>query len=681
MIKYVFVLLFLVQLVLSQGTPEERAKDLVKKMTLNEKISMVHGHSSPYAGHTTPIERIKVPSTYLEDGPQGVADGVKLVTCFPSALTIVASWDEDLMRQYGTALGKEQRLKGTNVMLGPMVNIARVAFGGRNFESFGEDPHLAAKLVVPYIQGVQSQGVIATVKHWVLNNQEFNRTSTSVNIDERTQFEIYYPPFKAAVDAGVGAVMCSYNRINSTYACENDDILNRDLKGRMGFKGWVMSDWGATHSTQQAANSGLDQQMPDETFFGEELKKAIDSGKVLASRLDDMVVRILTAMFAVGIFDTPQTGNITADVRSKEHADLARKLSEQSTVLLKNDKNILPLNADTVKSIAVIGIDGGDKTLVAGEGSGHVIPSYIVSPYNGIKSRAVKANVTYNDGSSLDQAARLAKSVNVAIVFVSTTSSEGFDRPSLNFYNDQDQLVKTIAMAQPNTIVVAHVPGSTLMPWSNLVKAIVCAFIPGQESGNAIASILFGDVNPSAKLPLTFPISDSQLPIAGNKKQYPGIDNQVDYSEKLLVGYRWYMATKNVPLFSFGHGLSYTTFQYSNLQVLASQCGGHVRILFNLKNTGSIAGAEVGQLYLNFPESAGEPPLVLRGFKKVFLNPGEQQTVEFTSLEEKKDLSIWDVTSGDWIVINGTYHVSVGSSSSDLRLFGAFLIGSGNCKR
>jgi beta-glucosidase len=529
---------------------------------------------------------------------------------------------------------------------------------------------LASKLVVPYIEGVQSQGVMATVKHWVLNNQEYNRSSISASADERTSFEIYYPPFRAAVDAGVYAVMCSYNKVNGTYACENDAALNRDLKQRMGFKGLVMSDWGATHSTELAANSGLDMEQPDAKYFGDTLKQAVTSGKVPTNRLDDMIKRILVPMFQVGIFDNPRTGNATKDAQSEEHVKLAKQLSEASTVLLQNN-GILPLNADTIKKIAVIGMDAGPQTIVAGRGSGHVIPPYTVTPLKGITNRVPKAQVTYSDGQSLQDAARTAKDADVAIVFIATDSGEGKDRADLTFGN-QDQLVQTIAMAQPNTIVVAHAPGSVLMPWSANVKAILCAFLPGQESGNAIASVLFGDVNPSARLPLTFPASATQLPLK-TREQYPGVNGVATYTEKLLVGYRWYDDQKEIPRFAFGHGLSYTNFVYSNLEVLASQCGGHVRVLVNITNTGKVSGAEIAQLYLGYPKEAGEPPQVLRGFKKVVLKPGESQRIEFDSLEQEKDLSIWDVVESQWKIIKGTWKVFVGASSRDIRAESGFI--------
>jgi len=334
-------------------TPRQRAEKLLKQMSLNEKLAMVHGFDGPYVGNVNANTRLNIPQLTLEDGPQGVADGVKLVTCWPSALTVVASWDLDLNYAYGEAMAAEQRLKGTNIMLGPMINIARVPMGGRNFESYGEDPYLASQMVAVSVQGIQSQGILACAKHYVDNNQEHDRFTVSENVPERAQWEIYYPGFISAVNAGVGSIMCAYNKINNTYACENNQTLNADLKGKMGFQGFVMSDWGATHSTIAAANNGLDMQMPDDSFFGENLLLSIQNGSVPVSRLNDMVVRILTPLFAIGVIDNPPIGNLSVDVRSEDHNLLARKLSAAGTVLLKNENNILPI-ADSVTTIAVI---------------------------------------------------------------------------------------------------------------------------------------------------------------------------------------------------------------------------------------------------------------------------------------------------------------------------------------
>jgi len=648
-----------------KDTPRQRAEAMLAKMNTTEKFLMIHGSPGRYVGNVPAIPRLGIPTLTLEDGPQGVADGVSKVTAWPSALTVMASWDRTMMYNYAAAMGKEQRGKGTNIMLGPMVNIARIPMGGRNFESFGEDPYLASQMVTHSITGIQSQNIMATVKHFIDNNQEYHRTTVSANIDERTQYEIYYPAFKAAIDAGVCAVMCSYNKINSTWACENEVSLTTDLKTTMGFQGFVMSDWGATHSTAKAANAGLDMQMPDASYFGTALQKAVSSGAVQMSRIDDMVVRILTSMYACGLFDHPRTGNIDADVQSPEHVTLARTLSEAGTVLLKNG-GILPLDMTKIKSIAVIGDDGNANPIATGGGSGKVRLPYLVTPLTGITKRAGSAaTVTYASSSSITSAVNMAKAADVAIVFGATTSHEGADRSSLDLDGNTNDLIAAVAAAQENTVVVLHNPGAVVMPWVDKVSSIVTAFMPGQEDGNAIASILFGDVNPSGKLPLTFTTSEKLIP-TNTTKQYPGINDQGAYSEKLLVGYRWYDANKIDPLFPFGHGLSYTTFKYDNLVVNKYQ------VSCQITNSGDVAGSEVVQLYLAFPSSAGEPPLQLKGFEKVSLAKGASTTVTFTL--SNPDFSIWDSSIHGWKLVTGSFFAHIGSSSRDIRLAGAITV-------
>jgi len=673
-----FLLLSLVSLALAQpwmdkvASPGERAQLLLDQMTLDEKLSMVHGYGGPYVGNVPALPRLKIPALRLEDGPQGVADGVKLTTCWPSALTVVATWDVDRMLEWGQAMGAEQRIKGTNIALGPMVNIARVPEDGRNFESMGEDPHLSSRMAVHVIKGVQSQGVMGCVKHWAANNQEYHRTSVSANVDKRTLHEIYFPAFKAAIlEAGVGSVMCSYNRVNSTYACENEYTLNTVMKQMWGYKGFVMSDWGATHSTVPAANNGLDMQMPDASYFGAALAAAVQSGKVSKARVDDMVLRILTSMFAVGIFDEPQTGALGDDSRSVAHNILARRIAAEATVLLQNKNGLLPLNITSGKwkKIAVIGDDGRDKPVYAGGGSGHVDASYVITPYQGIVTRVEKnANVTYAPSNPLSNVQKVAQEADVAIVFVEAWSSEGMDRTNLDLPNNQDALVAAVAKVQKNTIVVIHSPGAVTMPWASSVDSILAALMPGQEDGNAIARVLFGDVNPSARLPVTFPVTSAQTPLK-TPEQYPGVNDQEYYSEKLLVGYRWYDAVSQTPLFPFGHGLSYTTFSYANLSVREE--GFAVVVEFDISNDGKVKGSEVPQLYLGFPSSAGEPPQQLKGFKKVKdLAPGEVAHVHFELKEA--DLSIFNENTESWQAVTGLFTVHVGASSRDIRLMGQF---------
>ncbi|KAH3762986.1 glycoside hydrolase superfamily [Pelomyxa schiedti] len=662
------VLTLLLAALVATDTPAERAQALLDQMTLDQKLSMVHGVGGDYVGNTVEIGSLSIPSLHLEDGPQGVGDQTEQTTCWPSALTVTASWDADLFYQFGAAMSSEQRIKGSNVMLGPMTNIARVPVGGRNFESTGEDPTLASVYAAQSVKGIQSQGVIACSKHVADNNQEFERKLESSHVDERTQYEIYYPHFKAAIDAGVGSLMCSYNKVNDTWACENDHLLNGDMKATLGFQGFVVSDWGAVHSTVESALGGLDLEMPDDQYFGTALAEAVASGEVSEACIDDKVLRILTSMFAVGLFDNPQTGNRSVDSTSTEHNTLARDLSAAGTVLLKNSNKLLPLDAENLKKIAVIGRQGHDVPLISGYGSGHVRTPYIITPYDGIVERATGVNVTYTDGTIEFEAVQAAKDADVAIVVVGAESTEGVDRLTLalgELGNSEDDLISAVANAQPNTIVVINSPGAVLMPWESLVPSIVERFFPGQEDGHALSQILFGDVNPSGKLPLTFPMTDDQNPLQ-TKEQYPGVDRIVTYSEGLLVGYRWYDAQNETPLYPFGHGLSYTSFDYST--IYASSVG----VKFVLKNTGSVAGAEVAQLYLGYPPEAGEPPKVLRGFNKVLLSPGESSSVYFEL--SSQDFSIWDVESHMFIQVHGTFTAYVGSSSRDIRLQTTFTV-------
>lgn len=684
--------------------------------------------------------RLGIPPLHLEDGPQGVADGVPQVTAYPSALSVTASWDEELMALYGSAMGTEQRIKGSNIMLGPMVNLARVPQGGRNFESMGEDPHLAGRMAAAVVTGIQSTGVMGCVKHFVDNNQEQDRGSVSANIDERTQHELYYPAFNAAVQAGVASVMCSYNKVNNVYACENNDTLTTGLKEGMGYEGFVMSDWGGTHSTVQAALAGLDMEMPDGGFFGPALAQAVVQGTVPQARLDDMVLRILTSMFAVGIMDTPQTGNLSADATSSDRSALARTLAAAGTVLLQNKNSLLPLNPKALTSIAVI----GDQTTVTGGGSGGVITPYVITPMDGIAgfynhdrpvqctydqdydyyqpgNPAVPAdskedcckqcttracsfftfvngtcwlkqtnagrtyhqglvsgacapyhgpNLTYASGDDIQAAVNLARSADVAIVVVATSSSEGGDRKDLSL-GKWDAIAAAVTAAQPHTVVVVRAPGAATMPWATQAGAIVLQFMPGQEAGNALADVLFGVVNPGGKLPVTFPNALGETWLQ-SPTQYPGVDLQTSYSEKLLMGYRWYDAKALAPLFPFGHGLSYTTFAYSGLAVSGSLRSSGVLITCTVLNSGSVAGAEVAQLYISFPASAGEPPQLLRGFQKVSLDAGAADVVAFKLVAQ--DLSVWDEAGAAWALVHGTFGIAVGSSSRDIRLRGSFTV-------
>eukprot|EP00408_Alexandrium_pacificum_P025886 CAMPEP_0171202986 /NCGR_PEP_ID=MMETSP0790-20130122/25287_1 /TAXON_ID=2925 /ORGANISM="Alexandrium catenella, Strain OF101" /LENGTH=706 /DNA_ID=CAMNT_0011668431 /DNA_START=58 /DNA_END=2178 /DNA_ORIENTATION=+ len=677
----------------SQKTSLQRADAMLSKMSLMEKINMLHGTcmSCPYVGLIPANKRLGIPQLNLHDGPQGFrskpfTEGT--TTSWPGAMSMAATWDVDAIYEWGLAMGKEFYDKGANVQLGPGLNVARVPVNGRNFEYLsGEDPYLGYVLAKPVTKGIQENKVIACGKHYVGNSQEAARQQVSEDIDERTLFEVYYPPFEGAVEAGIGSMMCSYNRLSGIYSCENPVTLGH-LKNELGFKGFVMSDWGATHSPSM--HQGLDMEMPV-GMATNALSLAIR--KVNETDVNGAVRRILHMMYDKGTFDE----NITQwdskkffiNVSTPEHIDLARKFSAEGTVMLKNKDAVLPLKKGA--KLAIIGFATNDS-LSYGHGSGEVPPSYFVSPLVGIRAQAGEgAQVTYNSGENIDEAVALAKDADYAIIFVGASASEGADRKNLSLDggcrmysmdkklvqcegNDDQQnlLVQSVAAANKRTVVVASVPGAFLLPWAHEVSSILVNFMPGQQAGNAIADVLFGKVNPSAKMPITLPNKENEINF--DQGQYPGIrggDNLVHatYSEQLLVGYRYYDA-HNIEFdtgFPFGHGLSYTEFAYSGLKV----DGGAVE--FTVSNTGSVPGREIPQLYLSFPASAGEPPKQLKGFQKTkTLQPGESVKVQMAL--RARDTSIWDTAQHKWASVPGTFGLSVGASSRDIRLTGSMQV-------
>lgn len=635
---------------------------LVTKLSLDEKLSLIHGDvSGAYVGNIPGVPRLSIPPLTMNDGPQGfrTPDNLKgTTTAWPAALTVASTWNRTTVREWGIAMGKEFKNKGSNVFLGPGMCIARIPVNGRNFEYMsGEDPVLGRELVPELVRGVQDQGIIANAKHYLHNNQETDRMTTNSVIDERTQAQIYLPPFEAAVSAGVLSIMCSYNRVNGVYACENADLLQDILRDRLGFKGFVMSDWGATHSTVAAAMSGLDQEMPDSRYFGT-FREHISNGTIPLTQLDTMVTRILYASIKAGLHDATFPGALSSNVTCEENNRLARDIAAESMILLKN-RNVLPIDTSKVNSIAVIGDAASDSPIIAGFGSGSVAPPYIVTALQGIRARAgPKIQVTYANSKDVTLAAQTASNADIAIIVTGTISSEAWDRPHLSFDSHELDLINAVADSQSQTVVYGISPGAILLPFEDKVPGIILSVFPGQEVGNSLADILFGDVNPSGKLPITIPNSENELGLTS--AQYPGVDLVSTYTERLEVGYRWYNAHDVTPHYPFGHGLSYTRFEYSSLQVSASA------VSFQLTNSGNMSGSEVAQVYLTFPEVAGEPPVQLKGFEKVKLNPGEstQVTVSFAS----HDFSIWDVEIHDWKPQEGVFIVLVGSSSRDIRL-------------
>jgi beta-glucosidase len=650
-------------------TASERADLLVAAMTNAEKDVMMHGASGSYTGNVPANGTYGIPALCLSDGPSGARVGsAGSVTCFPAPINLACTWDPSLAQVYGEAMTAEQKGKGTNIHLAPMMNITRVPQAGRNWEGYGEDPYLAAKLVGPQVIGMQSTGILATAKHFICNEQETNRGTCSSDVDDRTLHEIYLPPFKACVEAGVGSVMGAYNKVNSTYSCENAYILNTILYGELGFTGFVMSDWGATHSTVASANNGLAQEMSGSTYFGSSLTSAVP-GSVTQARFDLMAKRIFVPMFKAGLFDRAPSGSTGANVTSTAHTQTAQDVAAQGMVLLKNTNNVLPLSTSVTK-IALIGTAASTSPIVCGGGSGSVPYSdtQLITALEGLTSRAGGGiTVSYNDGSTQSSAVTLASSSDVAIVVVGVNATEGSDRTTLALSSTQgDSLITAVAGANAKTIVVLYAPCQVLMPWAtnSNVASILYGGIPGQEQGNALAKVLFGDINPGGKLPFT---------IASNASDYvpsaPGSGSSVPYSENLLVGYRGFDSRGVTPLYPFGHGLSYTSFSYTNLSATSST------VSFTLTNTGSRAGAEVAQLYLGFPSSAGEPPKQLKGFKKVVLAAGANQPVTFALATE--DLSTWDTINKRWVVATGVFTVYLGSSSRDFRLNGSFTVDTG----
>lgn len=599
--------------------------------------------------------------------------GAGTSTAWPSAMTIAASWDEDLLYRWSTAMAEEFRGKGADMALAPGIGIARVPTAGRNFEYLcGEDPILGSKLVKQVIQGLQENGVIANAKHFINNEIEDHRMLVSAEVNERVRFELYYPPFQAASEAGVLSIMCSYNKINDIYACQNNETMSH-LRQDLGFQGWIVSDWTATKSTSQSLKAGMDMEMPYGIFYSDKmLNKSLEAGEISEADIDNSVLRILTAMYSIGMFDRQPFGDATANVTSGAHNALAREIAAKSTVLLKNENAVLPLQVDSLGDcIAVF----GDEDTIAGGGSGAVKPAYVITPQMGIGAvlSDSKTKVIYNSGVDLSEASELAKMCSTSIVVVATNSCEGSDRDNLSLGIDNDNLVTTIAAVSPKTIVDVRAPGAVLLPWAGQVSAILISWMGGQEAGNGLADILFGKVNPSARLPITLPNKENE--VGFTPYQYPGVGfpPKAHYSEELLIGYRWYDAKEVDPAFPFGHGLSFTTFMYNKIVVtpkilpeLVTPNTVVATVSITLSNNGSMDGSEVPQLYIGFPRVAMEPPRQLRNFAKVDLKVNEQKTLQFTL--SAKDCSIWDSASHDWKLIKGKFGIFIGPSSRDIRL-------------
>ncbi|OBT52682.1 hypothetical protein VE04_07087 [Pseudogymnoascus sp. 24MN13] len=737
-----------------------KANAFIARLNLTEKVSMVTGDNGPCIGNIAPIERLGFSGICMSDGPTAF-NRADLVSIFPAGLTAAASWDRDLIYQRALALGSEFRAKGSHVGLGPVGGpLGRHPLGGRNWEGFSADPYLTGVAMASSVRGFHDAGVQSCSKHFIGNEQETQRSNTvfadgtnieavSSNIDDRTLHELYLWPFADAVKAGTTSIMCSYNRVNQTYACENSELLNGILKKELGFQGYVVSDWFATHSGVKSANAGLDMTMPGTidveslsagtglSYFGANLTTAVNNGSVPMTRLDDMVRRIMMPYYFLGQdknFPTtdPSAMHVLAaqygaslgvpeiparDVR-KDHAKIIRKLGAAGTVLLKNINSTLPLKSP--KNIGVFGNDAPDPTdgltiisdgsfesetygydigtLDVGGGSGTGRHSSLISPLSAIKFKAqeIGARVQYitsNTRLAANDFRSIFPTPDVCTVFLKTFASEGRDRTS--FENDWNStaVVNNVARKCPNTIVVTHSGGVNTMPWAKNpnVKAILAAHYPGQESGNSIVDILWGDVNPSGKLPYTIPEHefDYDIPVT-NLSSVTAVDEwQADFTEGLMIDYRHFDSKNITPLYEFGYGLSYTTFSLSSFSVSklvknppaipdASKAilpGGNPDLYSPLltastkvSNTGSLAGSTVVQLYISLPQDSvptGTPLRVLRGFEKVALKPGERKDVKFTLT--RWDVSYWDVIAQTWRIPRGEVKVSVGFSSRDLK--------------
>ncbi|TMM33743.1 MAG: glycosyl hydrolase [Actinobacteria bacterium] len=654
--------------------PAERAKLLVHAMTLDEKVLEIHMlDTSTHPREVAGVSRLGIPVFKITNGPAGAGPGdsssPQPATALPSALAMSATWDTAAATSFGTIAGQEVADRGENLIEAPGVNVTRVPRNGRNFEYFGEDPYLSGQLSVAEVQAIQKRGVLAEVKHYAANNQEANRKTINEIIDERTLREIYLPAFEATVKQGdVAAVMCAYPSVNGQFGCQNTHLLSDVLRKDWGFQGFVQSDFTATHSTVAAALAGLDLSMKHD-FYGDATKAAVQSGQLAESVVDQMLIRRFTEMFKWGIFDNPPPKK---PIPAKADGAVARSIGEQGAVLLKNSNNQLPLSASAVHSVALIG-PFASAAHTGGSGSSAVTPLYTVTPAAGIKNVAGSGvSVTVNNGSDTSSAASAAGKADVAIVMVGNKDKEGSDRSSLSLSGNQNSLISAVAAANKHTIVVLKTGGPVLMPWLGSVPAVLEAWYPGEEDGNIVADLLFGKANPSGKLTMSFPRREGDTP-ANTSRQYPGVNGTVHYSEALKVGYRWYDAQNVSPLFPFGFGLSYTSFSFANLGVpSAPAADGTVTVSVDVTNTGSRTGADVVQVYVAAPTSAGEPPRQLKGFAKVSLSPGQTKRVSITL--QDRSFSVWSTSAGAWTVVPGHYAVSVGDSSRNLPLKGTVTV-------
>lgn len=702
---------------------EERVEDALSRMTLEEKIAVTHAQSK----FCSPgVARLGIPEFWMTDGPHGIRPEVlwdewdqagwtnDSCVAFPALTCLAATWDTDMSMLYGKSIGEEARYRNKTVLLGPGVNIYRTPLNGRNFEYMGEDPYLAGRMVVPYVQGVQQNGVAACVKHYALNNQEVNRHTTNVIVDDRALYEIYLPAFKAAVQEGKAwSIMGAYNLYKGQHACHNQYLLNDILKGEWGFDGVVVSDWGGVHDTDQAITNGLDMEFGswtdglsngasnayDNYYLADPYLERIQSGKAGTKELDDKVRRILRLAFRT----TMDRNRPYGAMRSPEHYDAARKIGEAGIVLLQNNGNLLPIDLAKTKKIAVIG-ENAVKMMTVGGGSSSLKVQREISPLDGIRNRVGnRAEVVYARGYVGDVSGEyngvvsgqnlkddrspeelIAEAVRVAgeadyVIFIGGLNKsahqdcEDSDRTGLGLPYGQDRVITELVKVNQNLVLVNVSGNAVAMPWIKEVPAVLQAWFLGSEAGNAIAAVLMGDVNPSGKLPFTFPARLEDVP-AHQLGEYPGSEKVGDivnekYNEGIFVGYRWADKQKKAkPLFPFGHGLSYTTFEYGKPVADKKTMTADDTITFTVtvKNTGDREGQEVVQLYISDKKSSLPRPVKeLKGFRKVKLAPGEEQKVSFTVAKDA--LSFFDDAKHEWIAEPGKFEAVIAASAADIR--------------
>jgi beta-glucosidase-like glycosyl hydrolase len=647
-----------------------RVQQVLNTMNQSEEFTLLSGDGgSSYIGQVAAIPNLCIKAMNMQDGPNGVGDGTGGVTAYPDGENAAATWDPALIQQEGAAMGAEFAGKGVNVSLGPTTNLVRDPRWGRTYETYGEDPFLAGQITAAEVEGLQSQGVQAMVKHVAAYDQEkYPNGGNNETVGEQALHELYLAPFQSAVyQSAPASFMCSYAVVNSAASCQNADMQIKGLNNEANFGGYITSDWGADYNNVASVVGGMEIGMPFPGSIATDLANAISNGTLSQYAVNAAVARILTQMFAFGMFDNPAAGSLSNTVTSAAHQQTALQLSEEGSVLLKNN-GILPLNPNGGESIAVLGTDAGAGVELAGGGSGTVTSSNTIWPITGIQNAVgTGVKVTYTAGNdngttNIPQAVTAARAATDAIIFVNLSEGEESDLSTLDLSSTDESMISQVAAANPNTIVVLNSGGPVVMPWLNSVAGVFANWYPGQEVGNAMAALIFGTANPSGKLPVTFPASLSQVP-AQTQAQWPGTSTGVTYSEGVKIGYRWYQSQNITPAFPFGYGLSYTNFSFSALNVGSFNANGTATVTATVTNTGSRAGAEVAQMYVNDPASSGNPPQQLVGFQRVSLNPGQSTTASFVLTVH--DLANWSTTDNQWEAQAGTYGISVGDSSAN----------------